>query len=171
MTFLLLSMVNHMELTEKYITRYALVFIALLTVNFFTIKDARAVCLFGPCNYEECSYEKVKECERDDKFCAKAAYALCDKEFPKYKYWEKGNHVILQYLEDEKDMICGGCSGLKICTATDTNCRIYRDNEYGRMNFSQILRKHTGLSSKRELINQVNQSLTIYFELEAREEK
>jgi len=160
-----------MKLTEKYITRYALVFIALLTVNFFTITDARAVCLFGPCNYEECTYEKVKDCERDDKFCARAAYALCDKEFPKYSSWSKLNDVVIQQLEDDKEIICDGCTGLKICTATDTNCRVYRDNEYGRMNYSQILRKHTGLSSKRELISQVRRSLTIYHETEEREEK
>jgi hypothetical protein len=36
---------------------------------------------FGPDNYEECTFKKLKECDGDGR-CARAAYNLCDKEFP-----------------------------------------------------------------------------------------
>jgi len=36
---------------------------------------------FGPDNFEECQYEKVKDCSGDTR-CANVAITLCEKEFP-----------------------------------------------------------------------------------------
>ena len=46
---------------------------------------------FGPDNYEECTYERVKDCAGDGR-CSSAAYTLCRKEFPyKLGKWKKIN--------------------------------------------------------------------------------
>ena len=56
--------------------KYALV-IVIATSFMLPIQSA----WFGPDNYEECTYEKVKDCD-GNKQCNSAAYKLCSKGFP-----------------------------------------------------------------------------------------
>lgn len=62
-------------------------FFAILT--FISFAHPAQSAWFGPDNYEECSYEKVKDCN-GDKNCASVALNLCDKEFPfKLGKWKR----------------------------------------------------------------------------------
>ena len=56
--------------------KYALV-IVIATSFMLPIQSA----WFGPDNYEECKYEKIKDCGGNGQ-CSSAAYSLCNKEFP-----------------------------------------------------------------------------------------
>ena len=107
-----------MRLTDEYIRRYALAFIAALTLNFLTISDSRAICFFGPCNYEECEYEKVKECN-DNYQCRRAATRLCEKEFP----YEKGKWKKVKWEDIEnsegKIQIVGTDFYTRLCFKND----------------------------------------------------
>ena len=67
---------------------------------------------FGPDNYAECTFEKVKECG-ENKACARLAYEVCDKDFPleevgDWEFFDWQNSMDKNYRNDLVELKDGG---------------------------------------------------------------